>query len=153
MLAVTEARHWYEGERGGGAASLIHFWLHFEGKPFLMAHGTGDYLRLEFSEPYASYDMQEHGETRVEPAHAPDLLSAFVGQRLVDLALIQGYVSEPAVGGLRLRFERQVLVVASLADEWVLSTGSIPAELGSYLRAGPWLGGTSVEQPSEQPSH
>lgn len=149
---MTEARHWHEGRRDGDAASLIDFWLHFEGKLPLMAHGTGEYLLLEFNEPYASYDMQEHGETRVEPVQALDLLAAFVGQRLLDGALIQGYASEPSVGGLRLRFERGVLVVASLADEWVLSTGSIPTELSPYLHAGSWLGGTSAEQPPEQPS-
>lgn len=38
------------------------------------------------------------------------------------------------------------------ADEWVLSSGSIPTELKPYLRAGSWLGGTSDEQPPEQPS-
>jgi hypothetical protein len=152
LLGVTEARHWYEGKRDDGAASLIHFWLHFQGKSPLMAHGTGEHLLLEFREPYASYDMLEHGEMRVGPAQAPDLLAMFVGQRLLDAALIQGYASEPSVGGLRLRFEREVLVVASLADEWVLSTGSIPTKLRPYLHAVPWLGGTPAEQPTEQPS-
>jgi hypothetical protein len=149
---VTEARHWHEGTRGDDAASLIHFWLHFQDKLPLMAHGIGEYLLLEFSEPYTSYDMQEHGETRVGPVQAPDLLAAFVGQRLLNAALIHGYASAPSVGGLRLRFEREVLVVASLADEWVLSSGSIPTKLRPYLHSGPWLGGTSAEQPIEQPS-
>jgi hypothetical protein len=152
LLAVTEARYWYEGKRDDDAASLIHIWLHFQDRPPLMAHGCGEHLLLEFEEPYASYDMQEAGETRVGPAQAPDLLAGFVGQRLLDASLIRGYTSEPSVGGLRLRFEREVLVVASLADEWVLSTGSIPAKLRSYLHASPWLGSTPAEQPTEQPS-
>jgi hypothetical protein len=152
LLAVTEARCWFEGRRDDDLTGLVHFWLHFQDRPPLMAHGTGEHLFLEFEEPYASYDMQEAGETRVGPMQAPDLLTAFVGQRLLDAALIQGYSLEPSVGGVRLRFERDVLVVASLADEWVLSTGSIPAELGPYLHAGPWLGSAPAEQPTEQPS-
>lgn len=86
-----------------------------------MAHGHGDALMLSYEEPYSSYDMEQHGETRVGSAQASDLLAVFVGQRLLEAALIQGYALEPSVGGMRLQFEREDLVVASLGDEWVLS--------------------------------
>ena len=75
LLAVTEARFWFEGQRDDDAASLLDFWLHFEGKPTLMAHGCGEDLSLELVGPYPSYEMQECGETRVGPAQEPDLLA------------------------------------------------------------------------------
>lgn len=131
LSAVTEARHWFAGERGGDADSLIHFWLHFDGAPPLMAHGCGEHVALEFSEPYAGYDMQESGETRVAPARSPDLLAEWVGQKLVDAAVIQGDGTGSAVRAVQLRFEHGDLVVASLADEWVLTRGSTPEELRS----------------------
>ncbi|SBT50535.1 hypothetical protein [Micromonospora auratinigra] len=140
LLAVTEARYWYEGQRGGDAASLLDFWLHFEGRPTLMAHGCGEHLRLELTDPYPSYDMQEDGETRVGPAREPDLLATFVGRRLLDASLVRGYTTVPSVGGLRLRFERGDLMVASLADQWVLRHGPVPTDLRQYLAVGSWLG-------------
>ncbi|WP_238323900.1 hypothetical protein [Salinispora pacifica] len=88
LVAVTEARHWHEGQRDGDVESLVHFWLHFQGVPPLMAHGSGELLGLEFSEPYASYDMGEHGETRVGLAQWPDMLGLLPGHRLLDAALI-----------------------------------------------------------------
>jgi len=140
LLAVTEARYWYEGRRDEGAASLLHFWLHFEDMPALMAHGCGEHLSLEFVDPYPSYDMQECGETRVGPAQKPDLLASLVGQQLLDAALIQGHTTEPSVGGVRLRFEHDDLVVASLGDEWVIRRGPVPTDLRQYLTVRPWLG-------------
>ncbi|MET7397564.1 hypothetical protein ABZS66_29170 [Dactylosporangium sp. NPDC005572] len=141
LVGVTEARYWYEGRRDGDAASLLHCWLHFAGLPPVMAHGCGEHLLLEFAEPYASYDMQEYGETRVGPAQPPDLLAAYAGQLLRNVAPIQGYTSEPSVGGVRLRFERADLVVASFADEWLLTPGPVPRELAAYLTVGDWLAG------------
>ncbi|WP_089006665.1 hypothetical protein [Micromonospora viridifaciens] len=140
LLAVSEARYWYEGQRDDDAASLLDFWLHFEGKPALMAHGCGEHLSLELVDPYPSYEMQECGETKVGPAREPDLLASFVGQRLLDASLIHGYTTEPSVGGLRLRFEHGDLVVASLGDEWVLRPGTVSTDLRQYLTVGPWLG-------------
>ncbi|MFI7661183.1 hypothetical protein ACIBTW_20125 [Micromonospora parva] len=140
LLAVTEARYWYEGQRSDDAASLLDFWLHFEGKPALMAHGCGEHLRLELVGPYPSYKMQECGETQVGPSREPDLLASFAGQRLLDASLIRGYTTEPSVGGLRLRFEHDDLVVASLGDEWVLRRGPVPTDLRRYLAVGSWLG-------------
>jgi hypothetical protein len=148
LTAVTEARHRLEDERGSDADSLIHFRLHFDGAPPLMAHGCGEHLLLKFSEPYADYDMQEFGETRVASAKPPDLLAEWVGQTLLDAALIHGYGS--AVGGVRLRFELGDLVVASLADEWVLARGST-AELEAYLTLGGWIAGDSQGGPRPTP--
>ncbi|WP_238015602.1 hypothetical protein KZZ52_55575 [Dactylosporangium sp. AC04546] len=137
--AVTEARHWYAGRRDGDAESLVHFWLHFEGVPPVMAHSTGEHLLLEFAEPYASYDMREYGETRVEPAQPPDVLAAYKGQLLLNVAPIQGYSSEPSAGGVQLRFEHEDLVVVSLGDEWLLTQGPVPAQFAAYLTVGDWL--------------
>ncbi|MET7752980.1 hypothetical protein [Micromonospora sp. NPDC005367] len=146
LLAVSEARYWFEGRRDDDAASLLDFWLHFEGKPALMAHGCGEQLSLELLDPYPSYEMQECGETRVGPAREPDLLASFVGQRLIDASLIHGYTTALSVGGVRLRFEHDYLVVASLADEWLLARGPVPSDLRRYLAAGPWLAGTEDRQ-------
>jgi hypothetical protein len=139
VVAVTEARHWHGGRRGGDAESLLHFWLHFPNRPPLMAHGSGERLFLEFSEPYVAYDMGEHGETRVGPAEAPDLLALLPGHRLLNAAPIQGYTTGPSVGGVLLRFDHEDLVVASLGDEWVLRQGAVPPELAAYLTVGGWL--------------
>lgn len=139
LEAVTEARYWHKGMRDGDAESLLHFWLHFEGRPPLMMHGVGEHLSLSFSEPYGSYNMEDQGETRVRPAAAPDVLANLPGQQLLDAALIQGYTPMPSVGGVLLRFERLDLVVASLGDEWVLAQGAIPPTLRSYLRLGDWV--------------
>jgi hypothetical protein len=78
----------------------------------------------------------------VGPAQAPDLLVAFVGQRLLGAALIQGYTLAPSVGGMRLRFEHEELVVGSLVDEWVLPSG----------RSRPSLAVTCCPVPVEQRS-
>jgi hypothetical protein len=148
LIAVTEARHWFAGERSSDEDSLGHFWLHFDGARPLMAHACGEHLLLKFSEPYAAYDMQEYGETRVAPAKPPDLLAEWAGQKLLNAALIQGHGTEPGAGGVQLRFEHGGLVVASLADEWVLARGSIPDELGSYLTIGEWIADDGNGRPS-----
>ncbi|MEU7807289.1 MULTISPECIES: hypothetical protein [unclassified Micromonospora] len=118
LVAVTEARHWSGGRRSGDAESLLHFWLHFQGVPVLMAHGSGELLRLQFAEPYAAYDMGEFGETRVGPAQRPDLLALLPGHRLLNAAPIHGGTTQPE--GLLLRFDHCSLLVASLGDEWLL---------------------------------
>src|SRR5258705_8770228 len=46
-------------------------------------------------------------------------------RRLLNAALIQGYTSDPSVGGVLLRFDDFDQVVASLADEWLLAQGAI----------------------------
>lgn len=112
LVAVTEARHWHEGQRDGDVESLVHFWLHFQGVPPLMAHGSGELLGLEFSEPYASYDMGEHGETRVGLAQWPDMLGLLPGHRLLDAALIWGYATRPGLGGVLLSFDHCDLALA-----------------------------------------
>jgi hypothetical protein len=139
LSSVTEALYWYEGRRGGDEESLLHLWLHFDGEAPIMVHSCGDRLELKFSDPYASYDMQEHGETRGATAQAPDLLGSLAGQRLLDAAVIQGYTTQPSVGGLQLRFESGPVVIASLGDEWLLTHGSIPEKLRHYLSPGEWL--------------
>ncbi|SCG38282.1 hypothetical protein GA0070614_0498 [Micromonospora coxensis] len=75
----------------------------------------------------------------VGPVQPTDLLGDVVGQCLVDIGLIQGYSTIPAVGGLQLRFERTELLVATLADEWVCQQGPIPDGLRQYLSFIGWL--------------
>jgi hypothetical protein len=146
LIEVTEARHWYGGTREGDSESLLHFWLHFADVPPLMAHACGDVLQLCYEDPYPSYDMQEYGETRVGPVRSPDLLATVVGQRLRDIALVQGYDSVSRLGGLLLRFEPGVLLLATLWDEWILAEGGIPESLQRYLTIGSWISGTSVDE-------
>ncbi|HEX5596375.1 MAG TPA: hypothetical protein VFX61_10210 [Micromonosporaceae bacterium] len=140
-IAVTEARYWYGGRREGDAESLLHCWLHFQDTRPLMVHGSGERLFLKFGEPYPPYDMGEHGETRVGPARAPDLLASLPGHRLLNATLVQGFTTGPSVGGVLLRFDHVDLVLASLADEWVLRRGEIPRELAPYLSLDYWLDG------------
>ncbi|GAB3816556.1 hypothetical protein GCM10027605_65790 [Micromonospora zhanjiangensis] len=140
MLAVTEARYWYDDRPETGNSGLIHFWLHFEEMPAIMAHGCGDLLKLTEEEPYPSYDMQEEGRTVVGPVQPTDPLGEVVGQCLVDVGLVQGYSMVPAVGGIVLRFERSELLVAILADEWVCQPGSIPERLRQHLSLSGWVG-------------
>jgi hypothetical protein len=139
LLAVTEARHRYDERPVTGTAGLLHFWLHFEGVPAIMAHGCGELLKLTEEEPYSSYDMQEYGRTVVGPVQPTDLLNEVVGQCLVDVGLVQGYSTISAVGGILLRFERTELLVATLADEWICQSGLIPDELRQYLSLIGWL--------------
>ncbi|WP_225852079.1 hypothetical protein OG989_10275 [Micromonospora sp. NBC_01740] len=139
LLAVTEARHWFDDKPATGTDGLLHFWLHFEGAPAIMAHGCGELLKLTEEDPYSSYDMQEYGRTAVGPVQLTDLLGEVIGQHLVDVGLLQGYSTIPAVGGLLLRFDRTELLVATLADEWVCQPGPIPDELRQYLSLIGWL--------------
>ncbi len=136
---MTEARYWYDEGPVAGTAGLLHFWLHFEGTPAIMAHGCGNLLKLTQEEPYSSYDMQEYGRTVVGPVQPAELLNEVVGQCLVDVGLVQGYSTVPAVGGILLRFKRDELLVATLADEWICQPGLIPAELREYLSLIGWL--------------
>ncbi|GAB3155107.1 hypothetical protein GCM10027290_50800 [Micromonospora sonneratiae] len=149
LLAVTEARHWFDERPVPGIPGLLHFWLHFEGAPAIMAHGCGELLMLTEEEPYPSYDMQEYGRTVVGPVHPTDLLGEVVGQCLVDVGLIQGYSTLPTVGGVLFRFERTELLVATLADEWICQPGPIPDELRPYLSLIGWL--NSPTSPAEGP--
>ncbi|MET7668352.1 hypothetical protein [Micromonospora luteifusca] len=61
LLAVTEARYWFDDKPVMGTDGLLHFWMHFEGAPAIMAHGCGELLKLTEEKLYSSYDMQEHG--------------------------------------------------------------------------------------------
>ncbi|MBX6751378.1 MAG: hypothetical protein IRY85_17225 [Micromonosporaceae bacterium] len=146
LVAVTEARHWHDGQRRGDAESLLHFWLHFQGSAALMLHGCGDLLVLEFSEPYASYDMGEYGETRVGPAQPPDLLAQMPGHRLLDAALLWVTAMPSVVSGVLLRFDHCDLVAATVGDEWVLRQGAKLPELTGHLTAGSWLSGRSTDE-------
>jgi hypothetical protein len=137
LLAITEARHSYQGRRDSDASSLVHFWMHFEGSPALMAHGVGDQLTLRLEEPYASYGQQEDSATAVAPAQEPDRLASAVGQQLRNAAPIYAFSS--FFSGALLRFERNDLLVACFADEWLLTAGAIPAELSNQLTVGDWF--------------
>ncbi|RLK09528.1 hypothetical protein DER29_6033 [Micromonospora sp. M71_S20] len=137
--AVTEARHWYEGRREPDAESLLHAWLYFEYAMPVGLHGVGDQLMLAKEEPYRSYDMADHGETRVGSALHPDVLSRFVGARLTDGAVIVGPDGELVCAGLVLRFDNGDLVVGTLCDEWVLAAGSVPAAAAPHWTMQPFV--------------
>lgn len=68
LVAVTEARHWFDGERDTDTGSLVHAWLHFDRRPPTKVHGHGDDLLLHTADPYTGYDMREYGQVRVGPA-------------------------------------------------------------------------------------
>lgn len=137
--AVTEARHWYEGRREPDAESLLHAWLFFEYAVPVGLNGRGDQLLLAKEDPYRSYDMDEHGETRVGPARRPDVLSGFTGARLTDGAVILGHDGDAVCAGLVLRFENGDLVIGTLGDEWVLAVGSVPAAAAHYWAVQPFV--------------
>lgn len=140
VAAVTEARHWYEGERDRDEASLVNAWLHFEYGPPTMLHGCGDDLLLSTADPYPSYDMQTAGEIRVGPASEPDQLAGLVGRRLTNAALIVTGEPEPTCAGMVLRTESADLVVGTCCDEWILATDRGPGRFPAHWRRQPWLG-------------
>jgi len=103
LLAVTEARHWYQGRRDSDSRSLLHIWLHFERSSALMAHGRGEQLVLKLAEPYASYDIHEYGRTIVAPAQEPDVLASIVGQQLLNAAPLLRSALDDEAGSTGLR--------------------------------------------------
>lgn len=100
LTGATEARHWVDGVRGTGDDALMDCWLHFAGEPPLHLCGddTGTRLEVTFDEPYTSYDLGPRGEFRVEPPTPNDVLSRYVGCRLIAAVPVGGG------GGLLLRF-------------------------------------------------
>jgi hypothetical protein len=139
LYAVTEARHWYQGRREPDTASLLHAWLHFDQAMPIGLHGRGDELLLAKEDPYRSYDMDEHGQTRVGPALPPDVLATFVGARLTDGAVIVGHDGALVCAGLHLRFDNGGLVVGTLGDEWVLAADAEQAAVTSYWTRQPFV--------------
>lgn len=140
LVQVTEARHWYNGERDPDtAASLIHAWLHFDQRPPTELHRHGDDLQLSAADPYPGYDMDQYGEVRVAPAGAPDLLADAVGRHLNDAAVILGPFSRPTCAGLLLRLDDVDLVIGTFCDEWVLALNQPPSHLAPYWRPQRWL--------------
>ncbi|GAB2931397.1 hypothetical protein GCM10027280_18800 [Micromonospora polyrhachis] len=137
--AVTEARHWYEGQREPDSASLLNAWLFFEYAVPVGLHGHGDQLYLAKEDPYRSYDMDEHGETRVGQAQTPDVLSGFIGAHLVDGAVIFGHDGDAVCTGLVLRFDIGDLVIGTLDDEWVLAVGPVPADTAVHWSVQPFV--------------
>lgn len=65
--------------------------------------------------------MDEYSETRVGPVQCPDVLSGFLGTRLVDGTVIVGQDVDEVCVGLVLRFEDGDLVIGTFGDEWVLA--------------------------------
>ncbi|GAA2628601.1 hypothetical protein [Paractinoplanes durhamensis] len=126
LEAVTEARFWHQGRRAPDAESLLHAWLFFEYLMPVRLHGRGDQLLLDHQDPHSSYAMDNDGETKVGPAQPPDLLASFVGERLIDGAVIENRDGRPGCAGLILRFDRGDLVIETLADEWILALGPKP---------------------------
>lgn len=147
---MTEARSWVDDGPVTGTEGLVHFWLHFEGQSPVMAHGCGERLDLAVEEPYPSYDMQEFGSTVVGPVQPSDLLGGVIGQRLINVGLIQGYCNPPDVGAVVLRFDQSDLVIASLWDEWFLTQGPIPDKLQQYLSFKGWLGTINTTAESQR---
>jgi hypothetical protein len=137
LAAVTEARHWYRGERGPDADSLIHAWLHFDDRPPTRVHGHGDDLLLSTGDPYSDYEMAEAGEVRVRPAKAPDLLARLVGRRLTNAAVILGPLARPTTAGVLLSMDGVDVVIGTFCDEWTLATDQPPAHLAPYWRLQP----------------
>jgi hypothetical protein len=132
LLIVAEARHWRDGVRGEGDEALIDFWLYFDGLPAVHVCGddNGARLLVTFDEPYASYDMGQYGQFRVESPQRTDLLSHFAGHRLVDAAILGDSV------GVLFRFDHRDLAVVERDDDFVLSEGVPPAlAVGSWLAA------------------
>ncbi|MFB9848796.1 hypothetical protein ACFFMR_00135 [Micromonospora andamanensis] len=140
-VAVTEARHWYAGQRGPDAESLLHAWLLFDHAVPIGVRGRGDRFLLATEDPYGSYDMGQYGQTEVGPAQHPDVLARFVGARLTDGAVIVGHHGEDSCG-LVLRFDTGDLTIATLADEWILAAGTPPAALTRHSIVGPFVHGT-----------
>jgi hypothetical protein len=131
LSAVAEARHWRDGVRGEGDEALIDFWLYFEGQPAVHVCGddSGKCLLLSFDEPYASYEMGQYGEFRVEPPRPGDLLADFVGHRLVAAAVLGDH------NGVLLRFDHRELAVVEDGDDFVLGIDGAP----EGLPVGTWL--------------
>jgi hypothetical protein len=139
LAGVTEARHWYHNKRKPGAASLLHVWLHFDGRPPTQLHGHGDELMLSTAEPFAACDMEEYGEIRVGPASAPDLLAGMVDRRLTNAAVILSRGERrPMCSGLLLRFDSEDVVIGTLCDEWILAR-SPAAHLDAYWQRQDWI--------------
>jgi hypothetical protein len=130
LLTVAEARHWRDGVRGEGDEALIDFWLYFDGLPALHVCGddSGSRLLVTFDEPYASYDMGQYGEFRVEPPQRADLLSHFTGHRLADAAVLGDRA------GILLRFDHRDLAVVERDDDFMFGAG-VP----DGLAVGSWL--------------
>jgi hypothetical protein len=141
--AVTEARHWQQNQREPDAASLLHAWLFFDHAMPVCLHGREDELLLAKEDPYRSYDMDEHGETRVGPALPPDVLSRFVGARLTDGAVIVGHDDDTVCAALDLRFDNGSLVIGTLSDEWILTADVEPAAITSHWARNLFVDGTS----------
>jgi hypothetical protein len=131
LVAVTEARHWRDGNRGDGDQALIDFWFYFEGRPAVHVCGddSGSRLLLSFDEPYPSYELGQYGEFRVEPVRPGDVLAGYIGHRLVDAALLGDRA------GVLLRFDDRDLAVMDEDDDFVLTTDGPPGG----LPVGPWL--------------
>jgi hypothetical protein len=139
LVAVTEARYWFRGQRDRDAASLVHAWLHFDHRPPTRLHGRGDDLLLSTGDPYPDQGMDEAGDIRVGPAAVPDLLAGIVGRRLTDAATILGPSRDRSCAGLRLRLGDVDLMIGSHCDEWVLTDGQLPMWIKPDWRVQPWL--------------
>ncbi|GAA4579392.1 hypothetical protein GCM10023176_56990 [Micromonospora coerulea] len=89
-------------------------------------------------------EIRPPDDTRHLRRSSPTCWRCSRGHRLLNAALIRGYPTRPALGGVLLRLEHCDLVVASLGDEWVLRQGRIPPELATYLTVDRWLGDQAV---------
>jgi hypothetical protein len=139
LTAVTEARHWYHGERDQGAASLVHAWLHFDRRPPTQLHGHGDDLLLSVGDAYPGYGMDESGEIRVDPATAPDLLAGIVGKQLTNAAVILGPFSDTSCAGLLLQMGAAEVVIGTYCDEWIIIDDPELAWTERQWRLQPWI--------------
>jgi hypothetical protein len=132
--AVTEARYWHQGQREPDTLSPLHAWLHLERAVPVGLHGRGDELLLSTENPYRSYEMDEHPETKVGPPRPLDVLSGSVGARLIDGAVILGHDGDDVCAGLVLRCDNGDLIIGTLGDERFLAINSVwaPAARAEY---------------------
>ncbi|HEX5598975.1 MAG TPA: hypothetical protein VFX61_23615 [Micromonosporaceae bacterium] len=141
VVAVTEARHWYNDRRGDDASSLLHAWLHFEERPPVRLHGCGDEFLLSAGEPYPPYGMAGSGTVRVGPATSPDLMARLVGARLTNAAVLSNRGLDPRCAGLLLRVDgTDNFVIGTLGDKWILGTQQIPMEAAQSWTFQGWVG-------------
>jgi len=139
--AVTVAR--FRHLRESDAQGLLHAWLFFDHAVPVRLHVSGEQLLLSKEEPNRS-NVDESGSVRLGPARPPDMLSGFVGARLLDGAVILGDDDVPVCVGLVLRFDNGELTMGAIADEWVLAVDdSVPAWAAHYWAVQPFVGGGS----------
>jgi hypothetical protein len=113
LLGVTASLHEHEGTV---SQDPVHVWLCLETSGYIQCHtaGSGN-LALLAQEPYAPYDMEEHGRVLLVE-NQPPALAAHTGEVIeAATALHQGPAGMDV--GVLLTFESGSVAVANLGDE------------------------------------